>query len=104
MGEKRARKIPAGQMSSRDFSYLLFYQARRIVVLLPDYPTGAEAKQSFAQSSFAYFSFKKSRLAEDGTQILLQGGQDALYILIGHSHKRRAFVGAQGPIGFARRK
>ena len=28
--------------------------------------TGAEAKRSFAESSFAYFSFKKSRLAADG--------------------------------------
>ena len=47
--------------------------------LLPrEFFTGAEAKRSFAQSSFAYFSFKKSRSGE-GRRRLLRGFGDGLH-------------------------
>ena len=39
-----------------------------------------EAKRSFAQSSFAYFSFKKSRSAEHCAAVLLQGLQDGFHV------------------------
>ena len=48
--------------------------------LLPkEFFTGAEAKRSFAQSSFAYFSFKKSRLT----------GEDLFHAVFQPLHRER---------------
>ena len=61
--------------------------------LLPkEFFTGAEAKRSFAQSSFAYFSFKKSRSGE-GRRRLFCGFGDRF-------HAQAAAQAAQNSISF----
>ena len=57
---------------------------------------GEEAKRSFAQSSFAYFSFKKSRSAEHCAAVLLQGLQDGLHVGVRLFGGEAAVVGAEG--------
>ena len=57
---------------------------------------GEEAKRSFAQSFFAYFLFKESRSAEDGTAVLLQSLQDRLHVGVRLFGSEAAVVGPKG--------
>ena len=57
---------------------------------------GEEAKRSFAQSSFANFSFKKSWLPQHCAAVLLQGLQDRLHVGVRLFGSEAAVVGPEG--------